>query len=214
LLWINAPDEPVGLSRLAYAFCAFVVYCFLAKVQKGLQNWFVIMLLIPAWLLLHNRRGKSTNYFPIILLVFASGLPFSLANYRNGGILSDEAGIFGLAAIVFHVLFLIGFIRLIFRQKADFQELESSSQLTYLIGLSITLLSVFVITLHSITSLADEVTNAWAGIVVVLLTLGYYFQQRTKGNLSFQLRNSKKTASPSSARSYLSIGSLNIPTLC
>ncbi len=185
LFWLKAKDELEGLCQFALSFSAFTAYSFLAKTQNTLQDWFIILILYCPWLLLHERRGRATNFFPIILLILVSGLPFSLTSYGSSGFAVGEFSIPVLVAILFHILFLVGFVRFIFRPKGDFEEMESSSQMVYLIGLFTTLLSLGTLIFRTIGSTSDELSGIWAGLFVVGLVLGIYFWNRSRNKPLF-----------------------------
>jgi len=179
--WLRSPGEREGAYQLALAFGAFAAYQYLTQNQEGLQNWFVILLVFNTWLLLHERRGRATLFFPIVLVMAASGLPFSLVSYGSSGILANGVGFQTFVMIFFHVILLGGFTRLMLREKADFNEMEPSSQLVYLVGLFITIISVLMASYRSMGTAAEEFSYPWAGFLVVLSILGFNLWLRTGG---------------------------------
>ncbi len=172
----------MGSAWFLLAFGAFVSYSFFTKTQSTLQDWFVVLVLFFPWLLLHEQRGRTTSFFPIILLIAMSGLPFSILSYGSSGLTVNEISIPTLVTIFFHVSFLAGFVRFISQKRADFNELESSSQMVYLIGIFITTLAVGSLIFRTKGSLSDEFSGIWAGIFIVILVLGYFFWKRAGEN--------------------------------
>jgi hypothetical protein len=185
LLWLKARDELEALCQFALSFSAFAAYCFLTKTQNTLQDWFIILILYCPWMLLHDRRGRATNFFPIILLVLISGLPFSLTSYGSSGFSVSEFSIPVLVAILFHILFLVGYVRFIFLPKGEFDELESSSQMVYFIGLFITILSLGALIFRTMGSLSDEISGIWAGLFIAIVVLGFFLWNRSRNKPLF-----------------------------
>ncbi len=182
LMWVNSRDELWGSSWFLLAFGAFVSYSFFSKTQGTLQDWFVVLILFLPWLLLYGQRGKKTSFFPILLLIAMSGLPFSMLSYGSSGLTVNEISIPTLVTLFFHVSLLAGFIHFIFQKKADFDELESSSRMVYLIGIFITMLAIGSFIFRTMGSPSDEISGIWAGIFAVILVLGYYFRKRAGEN--------------------------------
>ena len=176
----RAVSETKAVYNLAVSFVLFIAYRFITKTTSGLQGWFILILVFCTWLLLHERRGKSTILFPVLVMIFFSGLPFSLMSYGNSGILMSGFGIPALVSFGMHLYLLLIFARFIFREKADFNDLGTSSQFTYSIALFITISGLALIEFHTLAANEVELTDAWAGMLIVILTLGIQLWLRNR----------------------------------
>lgn len=176
----RAVSETKAVYNLAVSFVLFIAYRFITKTTSGLQGWFILILVFCTWLLLHERRGKSTILFPVLVMIFFSGLPFSLMSYGNSGILISGFGIPALVSFGMHLFLLLIFARFIFREKADFNDLGTSSQFTYSIALFITISGLALIEFHTLAANEVELTDAWAGMLIVILTLGIQLWLRNR----------------------------------
>ncbi|NPV40824.1 MAG: hypothetical protein HPY72_05705 [Anaerolineae bacterium] len=176
----RAVSETKAVYNLAVSFVLFNAYRFITKTTSGLQGWFILILVFCTWLLLHERRGKNIILFPVLVMIFFSGLPFSLMSYGNSGILMSGFGIPALVSFGMHLYLLLIFARFIFREKADFNDLGTSSQFTYSIALFITISGLALIAFHTLAASEIELTDAWAGMLIVILTLGIQLWLRNR----------------------------------
>lgn len=178
--WLNASDEVSGTYSLLYSFPAYIGYRFLVNLHTNAVSWFVVLLICVTWLLLFNRRGRSVVLLPVFILISLTGLPFSLVSYGSNSNLISSVTISSLFLIVFHVLFFTGFARLLFQPKAQFEDLESSFQVTYLTGLFLPILSLAAITFRSMGSIMGELSSWWAGSSILIISIGLYFWLKRK----------------------------------
>lgn len=170
----RAASETTAAYNLVVSFVLFITYRFITKTTSGLQGWYILILFFCTWLLLHERRGKSTVFFPILVMLLFSGLPFSLMSYGNSGILMSGFGIPALVSFGMHLFLLLIFSRFVFRKKADFNDLGTTAQFTYSTALFITISGLAVIEFHAMASTEVELTDAWAGMLIAILTLGIH----------------------------------------
>jgi len=170
----KAVSETKAVYNLVVSFVLFITYRFITKTISGLQGWFILILVFCAWLLLHERRGKNTILFPVLVMIFFSGLPFSLMSYGNSGILMSGFGIPALVSFGMHLFLLLIFARFISREKADFNDLGTTSQFTYSVALFITISGLVLIEFHTLAASEVELTDAWAGMLIAILTLGFH----------------------------------------
>lgn len=173
--WLNSEDELEGAYLLLYSFTGYVAYRFLVGLNSGLGGWFVIMLIMVTWLRFYSHRGRSTIFFPILILIAMSGLPFTLISYGNGGVIVSSIRLSSILLILFHIMFFSGYCRFLFQHKEKFDEMESSFQITYLAGLFLPILATTVITFRLLGSLLDELSFGWVGLVVLVLSIGLYY---------------------------------------
>ena len=162
---------------LLYSFTAYVAYRFLVNFNSGLAGWFVIMFVILPWLKFYSHRSRSLLFFPVLILVAISGLPFTLLSFGTGGAIGPSFRFPSVFLVLFHILFFSGYCRFLFQPRENFDEMESSFQITYLAGLFLPIIATAVITFKSLGSLLDELSFAWVGLAALLLSLGFYYWQ-------------------------------------
>ena len=180
LIWLQSRDEVNGIYYLTLAFTAFTVFRFVTGTHQDLVPWLVLTLLGGSWVMLFSHRGKSTRFLPGILLISMMGIPFTLTSYGSTVFFADGFKFSILFILIFHVLYLLGFYSYLTLEKEQFDDLDSSSQLNYLIAILFSALAIVLISYRSSGSLLNEVTNWWACLPVILALAGYFLWKRRK----------------------------------
>ncbi len=180
VLWMRSRDELKGIYYLSLAFTASIIFRFITGSHQDLVPWLVLLLLGGSWLVLFSHRGKSTRFFQIFMIISMMGIPFTLTSYGNSLLFTSGFKFSAIFILVFHVLFLIGSYTYFAMEKEQFDDLDSSSQLNYLIALVFSLLAIVIIAYRSAGSLLNEISNWWAGLLVSAAGFGYIFWQRRK----------------------------------
>ena len=174
--WFSKEETLQSIHQLLFSFIGLIGFLFFMKNESSVIHWFVILIIGVNYLLLYYRRSKALRIFTILMLLSFTGLPFSLTGYSFVAFDSIMAVISAIGLIAFHIVFNVGFIRLVFKEKEAFEELDASYQIIYMAGLGIAILSLGVVTFRTLGSLLDEFNNWWMGILVFLTTLGLYFR--------------------------------------
>lgn len=178
--WLTSTKTLPAIQNLLFSFVGFLGFLFSVNNQSSIIHWFVVLILGLNYLLLYYRHSKALRGFSILLILSMTGLPFSLIDYSAIEFNSVQSVLLILGLVTFHVIWNIGFLRLLFKEKEVFEELQSSYQMVYMSALGLALLSIGVITYRSLGSLLDELTNWWIGLAIILATAGIYFWQTRK----------------------------------
>jgi hypothetical protein len=178
LLWIQSKQEIDAIYYLSLAFVAFAVFRFATGTHQDLVPWLVLTLLGSGWLMLFSHRGKSTRLLPVFLIISMLGIPFSLTSYGSSLYFAEGFKFSVIFVLFFHVLYLLGFIDYFTRKKELFEDMESSSQLNYLIAIVFSVFAILVISYRLAGSLLNEISNWWAGAAIISVAAGYLFWKR------------------------------------
>ena len=180
--WIRAKEDLKGIHDLLYSFTGMLSFRFLTSTHNDSISWFVLIIMSVNWLLIFSHRSKSLNLFSVLVLISLSGLPFSLVGYGNNAVIPELITLSAIMLIIYHILFNIGYLKILFRKKLVFEELESSYQIAYIIGLSLIVLSLGVVTFRLMGSLMDEVSYWWVGILITGSTAAIYYRMQKKSD--------------------------------
>lgn len=175
--WLSVKNMLGAIQNNLFLFIGFLGFLFTVNYRSSILHWFVILIICLNYLVLNYRQSKTLRIFSILLIMSMTGLPFSLIDYSTVELNTLPSYILILGLISFHVIWNIGFLRLLFKEKDAFEELESSYQMIYIAGLGLVILSLGIITFRSLGSLINELVNWWIGVVIVLSTMAIYFWQ-------------------------------------
>ena len=179
-LWMNAQDDLSAIRNLLYSFFGLIGFRYLTGTHNDSVSWFVLMVMGINWLLIFSHRSKSLTLFAALMLISISGLPFSLVSYGNNGIITESITVSAFLLVIYHIIFNLGYLKRLLQKKLVFEDLEQSFQIIYMVGLSLTLLSLGVCSFRSMGSLMDEIAYWWIGILVVGATTGFYFWTKNR----------------------------------
>ena len=192
LLWMQSEEEINGIYYLTLAFAAFAIFRYATGTHQDLVPWLVLTLVGGSWLMQFSHRGKSTRMLPVFLGISMLGIPFSLTSYGSSLYFADGFKFSVIFVLFFHVLYLLGFLAYFARQKEQFDDLDSSSQLNYLIAIVFSVLAILLITYRLAGSLINEISNWWAGMAITSVMAGFIFWKRRQtgknpeGNLEIE----------------------------
>jgi hypothetical protein len=180
LLWMQMTEEINKLYYLALAFVSFAIFRYATGTHQDLVPWLVLTLMGGSWLLQFSHRGSSTRLLPIFLLVSMLGIPFTLTSYGSSLYFSDGFKFSVVFILFFQVLYVIGFYQSLTQEKEQFDDLDSSSQLNYLIAILISGLAILLISYRLAGSLINEISNWWAGLTIIAVSAGYLIWKRSQ----------------------------------
>ncbi|MDK2981684.1 MAG: hypothetical protein PWQ55_2031 [Chloroflexota bacterium] len=184
LLWTQEKDESKGLYYLALAFTAFAIFRFTTGTHPDLLPWLVLTLIGGVWSMLYSHRGRSTWTLPALLLVSMLGIPFTLTSYGRSLYFTEGFRFAVIFILFFHFLYLLGFYNSLRREKENYDDLDSSSQLNYLIAIVFSILSILLISYRLSGSLINEISNWWAALSIILAATVYLLiSRRSSGRL-------------------------------
>jgi hypothetical protein len=184
LLWTQSRDEGNGIYYLTLAFTAFTIFRFITGTHQDLVPWLVLTLLGGCWMMLFSHRGSSTRFLPVSLLISMMGIPFTLTSYGSSLFFADGFKFSIIFVLMFQIIYLLGFYSFLTSKKEQFDELDSSSQLNYLIAILFSVLAILLISYRSSGSLLNEISNWWACLPAILALAGYYLWKRRKTDKS------------------------------
>jgi len=192
LLWMQSAEEINKIYFLALAFAAFTIFRYVTGTHQDLVPWLALTLIGGSWLLQFSQRGSSTRLLPIFLIISMLGIPFTLTSYGSSLYFSDGFKFSVIFILFFHVLYLIGFYQSLTQEKEQFDDLDSSSQLNYLIAIMFSGLAIIMTSYRLAGSLINEIANWWAGLTITAAAAAYLIWRRRQagqareGNLEIE----------------------------
>ncbi len=183
---LKARTERIAVQEFLFAFTGFVSFSYLIDMQSKLIGWFVLMIGSLTWLKLFSHRGRPLRFFLLLMILFLSGLPFTLMSYGSQNLIETGFRFSAILGILAHAVFLAAFLRFVSLDKENFDDLDSSIQAAYLVGLFVLIISLAAVTIRRMGSVLDEVFLWWIGPSVLLITAGFYFWQKKKDTTTSQ----------------------------
>ena len=179
----------IGLSEIAdiekkseflwpLFIAGFIVFLYLNS--ANFEFWLPALFLPSIFLLVYSHRNQSTIFFPLIMTLLVSGLPYKLNSFGSRAFLFEDFRLVILWVLPLLVIFLARFLKKSLQNHKEFSGIESIYQIVYLFGLLVLTLSSGVISFKFNAPFQMEPNQWWVGVIVVSLLVVFLILHRSR----------------------------------
>ncbi len=179
----------IGLSEIAdiekkseflwpLFIAGFIVFLYLNS--ANFEFWLPALFLPSIFLLVYSHRNQSTIFFPLIMTLLVSGLPYKLNSFGSRAFLFEDFRLVILWVLPLLVIFLARFLKKSLQNHKEFSGIESIYQIVYLFGLLVLTLSSGVISFKFNAPFQMESNQWWVGVIVVSLLVVFLILHRSR----------------------------------
>lgn len=170
--------EKKSESYWQFFLAGFIIMLYL--ISANIKFWLPALFLPSIFLLVYSHRNRSTFFFPIIMALLVSGLPYTLISFGSRAFVFEEFRIIVLWMIPLQLIFLARFLKRSLNNQKEFSDIESIYQVVYLFGLLQLILASGVISIKFNEPFQREFNLWWFGVIVVILLAVILFLLRSR----------------------------------